>query len=442
MKKTTVTFYGGVNEIGGNKILLEDSDAKVLLDFGMSFALRSQYYSVPFLSPRSERELLDLGILPDLQGIYKFDSAGPKIDAVFLSHSHMDHAAYLSFLKRKIPVYCGETTATILDAYSEVRPSGLEFDFKGLKFRTFRTGEKIKLGSLQIEPVHVDHSIPGSYGFIIHTSSGTVVYTGDFRRHGLRPSLTEDFLEKSSDAEPDALITENTNMTGVEVSSEREVARKLDDIARHTKGLVLANFASADFDRLRSFYDAAVNNGRKLVVTLKQAYLLHRLSEDPHLDIPKVDDENICVYQKPKKRYFRWEQEAMKLGNLVDSQNMAKEQSRVVMASSFYDLGELTEIKPSAGSSYILSASEPFNEEMEIDFERLTNWLEHYGLPQYHVHVSGHITPLHLRKSLEMIKPRRIFPIHGTHPELFSRFMKDLDSEITLPERKGSHKIR
>lgn len=30
-------FYGGVNEIGGNKILLEDKDAKIFLDFGMSF---------------------------------------------------------------------------------------------------------------------------------------------------------------------------------------------------------------------------------------------------------------------------------------------------------------------------------------------------------------------------------------------------------------------
>jgi ribonuclease J len=102
--KTTLTFYGGVNEIGGNKILLEDGDTKVLLDFGMSFTLRNQYYSVPFLYPRNEMELLEFGILPDLEGVYKFDSTEPKIDAVILSHSHMDHAAYISFLKRKIPV--------------------------------------------------------------------------------------------------------------------------------------------------------------------------------------------------------------------------------------------------------------------------------------------------------------------------------------------------
>jgi mRNA degradation ribonuclease J1/J2 len=33
---TSLTFYGGVNEIGGNKILLQDKDTKVFLDFGMS----------------------------------------------------------------------------------------------------------------------------------------------------------------------------------------------------------------------------------------------------------------------------------------------------------------------------------------------------------------------------------------------------------------------
>ena len=33
----SLTFYGGVNEIGGNKILLEDQDTRLFLDFGMSF---------------------------------------------------------------------------------------------------------------------------------------------------------------------------------------------------------------------------------------------------------------------------------------------------------------------------------------------------------------------------------------------------------------------
>jgi hypothetical protein len=70
---TSLTFYGGVNEIGGNKILLQDNGTKIFLDFGMLFALKKQYYSLPFLSPRSEKSLQELGILPRLEGFYSFD---------------------------------------------------------------------------------------------------------------------------------------------------------------------------------------------------------------------------------------------------------------------------------------------------------------------------------------------------------------------------------
>jgi len=438
---TSLTFHGGVNEIGGNKILLKDRDTEILLDFGMSFSLRDQYYSIPFLSPKNEKGLLEFGILPRLEGAYKFDSEEPRIDAVLLSHSHMDHSAYISFLKREIPIYCGETTATILKAYSELRPSSLEFDLAGLKFKTFRTGDRLKIGSFEIEPIHVDHSVPGSYGFIIHASSGTVVYTGDFRRHGSKPYLTENFIDKSAEAHPDVVICENTNMTSVDVSSEPEVMEKLNLIINQTSGLVMANFACADVDRLRSFYESARRNDRRLVITLRQAYLLNQLSNDPHLSLPKINDQNLLIFRKEKKKYFNWEKEAMKLGRTVDSREIAEMQREIVLACTFYDLTELTEIKPDAGSCYIVSSSEPFNEEMEIDFNRLTNWLEHYGLPQFHVHVSGHIIPLHLRESLIEMNPKKIFPIHGTHPELFSKFMRDIESEVVIPEKDKEYRI-
>jgi ribonuclease J len=433
-KKTTLTFYGGVNEIGGNKVLLKDKNTKVFLDFGMSFALKRQYYSAPFLSPKSEKSLLEFGILPDLRGVYEFDDSEPEIDGVLLSHSHMDHAAYISFLKRSIPVYCGETTATILTALNEMR-TGFEYDIDGIQFKTFRTGDKIKIGSMEIEPIHVDHSVPGAYGFVIHTSSGTVVYTGDFRLHGTKPEMTEEFVEKAEEAEPVATIPEGTNMTSSHFSSEPEVEKKLTRIIEQTSGLVLADFARADIDRLRSFFHAAKKNRRQLAITLRQAYVLSRLCKDPHLGIPNLNDKNILVFQKAKKHYYKWEQEILDFEDVVDSSEIGEMQEEVILVTSFYDLEELVDIKPAPGSCHILSASEPINEEMETDFNKLISWLEHYGLPQYHVHVSGHIMPLQLKQILKAIDPKKIYPIHGEHPELFSKFLRDLDSEILAVER-------
>ncbi|MBS7640158.1 MAG: MBL fold metallo-hydrolase [Candidatus Bathyarchaeia archaeon] len=434
-----ISFYGGVSEIGGNKIFIEDGDTRVFFDFGASFALRDKFYSTPFLSPKSGSELVKVGLLPDLRGAYYFDESEKYIDAVFLSHSHMDHSAHLSFLRRDIPVYCGETTALILNALNEIRPTNIEFNLKGINFRKFRTGDRIKVGSIEVVPIHVDHSVPGSYGFIIYTSSGPIIYTGDFRRHGQRPELTEDFIAASAKEKPEAVICEHTNMTEVDISSEHEVMEKLNIIVGNTPGLILTEFAYADVDRLKSFYEIALRSNRRLVITTRQAYLLYVLSADNRLKIPSFRD--VLVFQKEKKRYFRWEQKIIDCCEAISPQGVSKRQREIIMCLPFFDLNWLVEINPLPGSCYILSASEPFNEEMEIDFNRLVSWLDYYGLPQYYIHVSGHITPIHLREFLKVVKPKRIFPIHGEYPGLLSRFLSDLGSEIILPKKGEVYKI-
>ena len=442
---TTLTFYGGVDEIGGNKILLQDRGTRVFFDFGMSFAMKKQFYSPPFLSPKSEKSLQELGILPEISGVYKFDRNPPEVDAVFISHGHLDHSAYLSFIKREIPVYCGETTRTILQALSDVRRANLEFSVSDIEFKTFRTGKKITVDGLEIEPVHVDHSVPGAYGFVIHTSNGAVVYTGDFRDHGAKPEMTRDFVEGAKKADPTAIVTEATNMTGATVSSEAEVEGKLNSIVAGTDGIVLAEFASSDVDRLNSFFHIAKKNQRCLAVSLKQAYLLEALRKDKGLTVPALDDEGILIFRKSKKRFDKWEKQLMEQyegqNKIFDVFKVSKQQCNVVLAVSFYDFDELVPLQPAAGSCYILSTSEPFNEEMEIDYERLVNWLRHYGLPQYHVHVSGHMMPLRLKGALKEINAKRMFPIHTESADLFARFMRDLKSQVTLVDKGRAYPL-
>ena len=440
---TSITLFGGVDEIGGNKLLLKDRDTKVFFDFGMSFGMKKRYYAPPFLSPKSEKSLQELGILPKLQGIYRFDSGSPEVDAVFVSHGHMDHSAYLSFVNRQIPVYCGETTKIILQALSEMRRPDLEFDVQDINFRTFRTGDKKTIGCLEIEPIHVDHSVPGAYGFIIHTSQGAVVYTGDFRVHGSKPQMTQDLVEAAKKEKPVAVVTEATNMIGASVSSENEVEDKLASITEQSQGILLTEFAYADVDRLNSFYRVAKKSGRCLVVSLKQAYLLNALRDDEGLKLPDLNDDSILVFRKSKKRYDRWENSILQQysAKVADVFEVSKRQCKAVFALSFYDLEELVNIKPAPGSCYVLSSSEPFNEEMEIDFEKLTNWLTHYGLPQYHVHVSGHVMPLQLRSVLKEINAQRVFPIHTENTELFVKFMRDMPSRIVAPEKQKEYQL-
>ncbi|MBP0133997.1 MAG: MBL fold metallo-hydrolase, partial [Nitrosarchaeum sp.] len=127
---TNITFHGGVQEIGGNKFLVEDKGTKVFMDFGMSFSAENQYFS-EFLKPRganSLTDLIELGILPRVEGLYRTDYARhmgfggneeTKISGILLTHAHLDHCAYIKYLRPDIPIYCSEESKLIMQNFDE-----------------------------------------------------------------------------------------------------------------------------------------------------------------------------------------------------------------------------------------------------------------------------------------------------------------------------------
>ena len=441
--RTNITFYGGVGEIGGNKILVEDKDTRIMLDFGISYSERRRFFFDPLLSPGDEQDLLEFGILPNIKGIYEFEKSRPALDAVLLSHAHGDHWGYISFLKRNIPIYCGETCSQILSAVAGTKARHFESDIRGIKFKTFRTGKTIKIGSIEVAPCHVDHSVPGAYGFVIKTSQGTVVYSADFRIHGTKPELTRDFVDLAAKSDAEVMLAEGTNILGGEVTSEPDVNSKLNYVVSNTKNLVLANFSNVDVDRIRTFYEVAKKNDRVLAISLKQAFILNQLSSDPALALPKIlgSDENLVVFRRFKKRYYDWEQAIMSRAETIDSEELRRRQGEFIVAFSTPDFKELVDIRPEAGSVFVLSMSEPFNEEQEFEFERLRNWLDHFGLPMYHVHCSGHIMPSELKESVRRISPRKLFPIHTEYPGLFAKYVSDIVN-VEMPSKGRGYEIK
>ena len=240
--------------------------------------------------------------------------------------------------------------------------------------------------------------------------------------------MTDDFVELAAKSNPEALLAEGTNILGGHVTSEPEVKSKVNQLISTTKNLVLANFSNVDIDRIRTFYEVAKQNDRMLAISLKQAYLLNQLSSDPKLGLPKVLDasENIAVFRRSKKRYYDWEEAVMDKAKTIASEELREQQDKFVVAFSMPDFKELVDIRPKAGSVFVLSTSEPFNEEQEFEFERLQNWLDHFGLPMYHIHCSGHIMPSELKTNIQRIKPRKLFPIHTDHPGLYAKYVADL----------------
>jgi len=448
---TELTFYGGVGEIGGNKILLNYGENKVFLDFGKNFGKEKAYYDEPYLAAREESHLLNLGLLPQIEGIYKGEEE-PDIDGVLVTHPHLDHWGYTCFLDDDIPLYCGEGTKRMIVNYEQSSSSGPSSDYylahltktideEYKDFRTFRTGDRLDIGDINIEPVHVDHSIPAAYGYIIRTSSSTIAYTGDFRLHGPMSEMSEEFIEGAANAEPDLLITEGTNITGGHISSEAEVENKMDKLIGETRGLAVVSFSPRNIDRLKSVYKVAKNNDRKLAISMKQAFLIQGLRDDPHMDIFDIKDEDIIVFGEEKSRMKKWKKRVLREVELWKGEDISPIQDEVVLTASYYDMNDLMDVDPVSGSVFISSQSESVDEEGEIQHQKLLNWCEHFGLPQYQIHTSGHVLPHQLKEAIEEINPDEVMPVHTDRPKLFKRYMSDLEADILLPEINNPKEI-
>ncbi|MCD6491623.1 MAG: MBL fold metallo-hydrolase [Candidatus Njordarchaeia archaeon] len=449
-KVVEIIFYGGVKEIGGNKILIRDKGLgkSIFLDFGKSFELSRMYYEFPFNYPESIEELINIDAVPPIQDLYTKSETNfendpePTIDAFFISHPHLDHYGHISLLSRKARIFVGQGAKNIIEVGSKLitRKTSPELNYNGLKFETFKTGDEIQIGDMVVKPIHVDHSIPGAYGFIIYTSIGTIAYTGDFRIHGAHKELTEDFIRELEKEEIKVLITEGTHVEFSSGYNEEDVRRKLLEVIDETKELIIADFGKSDYDRFTTFYNISKQVKRSIIVDPKRYAILQGILKIPNIRT-KVDlmDPDILVVRDEKKRPTKVEKEI--LNTIPDEKkisitDISKNGEKYIYSVFFASSRDIKKVSPSRGSVYILSASEPFNEEREISFEKLINWLEFFGVSMYSIHCSGHATPNHLKRLIIHAQPEIVIPVHTLRPILFRNFVNFGDWRI--PDSRGS----
>jgi ribonuclease J len=341
-----VTCYGGVNDIGGNKLLVKFDKGSIFLDFGLSYSEESQFFE-EFLQPRSAckiHDLLKLGLLPQIDGVYRQDAICPNDfesydvraknlwkldlqsfeeavetgswhpDAVFISHAHLDHCGYAPYLG-DIPFLCSEMTRKLMEAVAEIgNLQGLDKQLTAVKKREMgklRTGffigepkvcyskeqeerdfcslehkkaQAIENG-LTVTGFNVDHSIPGSMACLVESKGSQVLYTGDIRFHGRSGYNLGDEL---SGLAPDVMFCEGTRIDQQEPDDEKKVEADLTDIFSKCEGLAMVGFTWKDIDRYETVRDAAIKSGRIPVFDPRLAYLLAKLGRSVYTEGARV----------------------------------------------------------------------------------------------------------------------------------------------------------
>jgi ribonuclease J len=502
-----ITCHGGVNEIGGNKIVVQDGDVRFSFDFGTSFKRRHDYFE-EYLKPRPGVGLLDLlymGLLPPLEGIYRRDLE-PTVDfwqrwrtephyrrtslnGVLLSHAHLDHSGYISFLDPQIPIYSTLMTAFISKAIQDSGQADFESEVcyanlrgsDGEVLRASKTSKRRpflfvdgqpgdepassfwnsipattkdfqiattnsppdRIGSLLLRHFPLDHSIFGACAYAVETSAGWLAYTGDLRLHGSAQEETKRFVEELRRLRPLALLCEGTRAGDDKRVSEGEVRENALREVKQTEGLVVADFGPRNVERLVTFLEIAEQTGRKLLVLAKDAYLLEAM----HLAAPQkvpdiVNHPEILVYADPKASLRSWERTLRdRYGTrVVRADDVRQQKGECILCFSFWDVNDLIDIEPEGGV-YIYSSSEAYSEEQRLDLERLRNWLDYLhvrfvGDPDggdEGFHSSGHASGPDLLQIIRNAAPRILIPIHTEQPDYFVSSLKGEGIEVRVP---------
>lgn len=129
--------------------------------------------NLTMINTNEQTILIDAGIsLKDLQSRVNFEIN--KVDAIFITHEHIDHIKYIESIARNFDatIYMNE------DSFNKVKFKYFK-DLNGLKFKFIKPNEQIKLNSLKILPINLQHDVECCYGYIIVEDNKAMAYCTD-----------------------------------------------------------------------------------------------------------------------------------------------------------------------------------------------------------------------------------------------------------------------
>jgi ribonuclease J len=300
-------------------------------------------------------------------------------------------------------------------------------------------GDAKLVGSLPVNIYPVDHSVIGSSAYAIKTSAGWVVYIGDIRRGGQMAGITEEFIEKVSNLNPVALITEGTR-AGLDDAdqSENDLRDRALGIVSDCDAYVIADFGRFNLERIRAFWEIAQLTRRRLVITMEDAYFIEAVHH-AWFTGPRVKDIDDIVVFDATNEESPWENQLREdlSEKIVTAIDVKRKPRDYILGFGLSESHNFIDLEPWKGVYFSMSHNSDTNSgEARLDSEQMDRWLLRFDMTKIDLGTglaSAHSSGEDLIDMVRQIDPKYLIPMHTSHPEFFGDKLRDSSIEVKIP---------
>ena len=425
-----LTIHRGTKEIGGSCVEIQSGDSRVLIDFGMPLVDKNrERFDSASIAGKSIEELKKAETLPDIKGLYKDEQ--PQIDAILISHSHLDHYGLLDFANNKIPVYISRGAKELV----KVTNIFLNKNIKLTDTRIIKHKSPFHIKGFKITPYLVDHSAFDAMAFLIEAEGKRVFYSGDFRASGWKKSLFDRFI-KNPPKNVNCLLMEGTTIErqdGVFADEPAVLSSIQKVLGKPETNVLLAYCSGQNIDRIVTFYKAVRHAKATLIIDPYIATVLHVLKNERNT-IPQLDWDNIKVLignyrgygdiyiNKIVKSNFKYL--TFDIGrHKVKTWEVGREKCIVLMRDSMIPLVE--RIPGVKGTTLIYSQWKGYIRDKK-KARAFWAFVDTNNLTVEYIHTSGHAVLNDLQRFAKALSPKYLVPIHTFEAARYSDFFENV----------------
>lgn len=296
MSKIKIFSLGGLSENGKNMYVVNVDEKHIFVfDAGLKYGT-SKMLGVDYIVPNID---------------YLVQNKD-KIEGIFLTHGHDSNMGGISDVLNLLPDVCVYATKFTMEI---VKNNLAEDGIKKANLKEIRPHSKLEFGdNLAIFPISVTHSIPDSVCYVLYTSDGAIVYTGDFVFDSTMMGPYKTDIGKLAYVGKQGVLCLMCESFYAEkkghTSPNNRVSNFIGEVLNKNEDRIIATILPAHIYRVQEIFDEVMKTHRKVVIMgkalqelIKKSLEMKYLNFDQSRigDLSNLNDKGVVILISDEK---------------------------------------------------------------------------------------------------------------------------------------------